>query len=647
MKYLFLIFTIFIQFNLHSEVSDVRTNVDFNLIFNLSPSPSPAERGVFVRKNSPLSRRGVGGEVKKSTKFRKPQESKIDSLKKQVSILEKHSPLSLQDSMLVKTYHALSLAYYYDSELKKSQIEAKKGLALSEKIKWIKGQIFGYQDISYSEYKLGNLKSCLQLNYKALILAEQNQLLSEKLSALRMIADTYNALNQKDSSIVFYKRLIPVYQKLGTKKNLGACYLNLATTLKDIHSKEDVLSYYKKAEDVFTELKNEFWLANLNYSVADYYLDHKEYDKSFSRLEKSIKYFESTGNEADLSGPYGEYAFLLTGKKEYSKAIFYGKKSLAFAKKANLMENTFWANEALYVGNKRLKHDKEALFYHEEMFKIKTKLLETDTKQQIENYKKQYENEKQIQQQSIENQILANKNQQTKLYYSIGLSLMFLILVIVLWRHNRRLIKKNAEIEEAHFRGQKTERKRVAEELHDNLGSQLSAMRWSILAMDKKQFNQTEQEIYDNILEMVDDSYKQVRNLSHNLSPALLETEGLEKTLEKLIKKLNKNERIHFEFISENFPKKLDKKIEFELYSILLELINNIIKHSQASKATISIAENNHQIQIQVNDNGKGYTESDLHNGQGLRNIQKRVEQFNGHFDKIITEQGTDLMIMV
>jgi two-component system, NarL family, sensor histidine kinase LiaS len=593
MKYLFLIFTILIQFNLHSQVT------------------------------------------------------KIDSLRKQISILEKHSTASLQDSVLVKTYQALSLAYYYNSELEKSQIEAKKELALSEKIQWNKGQISGYQDISYSEYKLGRPKSCLQLNYKALILAEQNQFLPEKLSSLRMIADTYNALNQKDSAIVFYKRLIPIYQKLNLKMGLGACYLNLATTLKDIHSKEDILTYYKKAEDVFTELKNEFWLGNIYYSMADYYLDNKEYTTSFYNLEKAIRYIKKSGNEAGLAGPYGELGYLFAVKKEYNQAIIYGVKSLKIAQKANVLEDTYWAYEALYLGHKGLKNDKEALFYHEEMLKTKTKLLETDTKQQIENYKKRYENEKQIQRQSIENQILTNKNQQTNLYYLIGLSLMFLILAIVLWRHNRRLIKKNAEIEEAHFRGQKTERKRVAEELHDNLGSQLSAMRWSILAMDKKQFNQTEQEIYDNILEMVDESYKQVRNLSHNLLPALLETEGLEKTLEKLIKKLNKNEQIHFELITENFPKQLDKKIEFELYSILLELINNIIKHSQASKATISIAENNNQIQIQVNDNGKGYTESDLHNGQGLLNIQKRVQQFNGRFDKIITEQGTDLVIMV
>lgn len=142
------------------------------------------------------------------------QVSKIDSLSKKISDLEKHSTASLRDSFLVKTYHHLSLAYYHNSDLIKSQIEAKKKLSLSEKTCWDKGQIVSYQDISYSNFKLGKLKSCLQLNYKALTLAEKNGLIPEKLSCLRMIANVYDALNQKDSSIVFYKRLIPIYQKL-------------------------------------------------------------------------------------------------------------------------------------------------------------------------------------------------------------------------------------------------------------------------------------------------------------------------------------------------------------------------------------------------------------------------------------------------
>jgi two-component system, NarL family, sensor histidine kinase LiaS len=575
------------------------------------------------------------------------QVSKIDSLRKKISVLEKHQTASLQDSVLVKTYHHLALAYYYNSDLIKSQVEAKKELALSEKIRWAKGQVVSYQDISYSEFKLGNLKSCLQLNYKALALAEKSALTPEKLSSLRMIADVYNVFNQKDSAVVIYKKLIPIYQKLNMSIGLGACYLNMATTLKGIANQKEVIGYYKKAEYIFITQKDDFWLGNVYYSMGDYFRIINDFDSTFHYLNKALPYLQKEGDEVSLASLYGELGFINGIRKNYLQAIFYGKKSLNLAKNAKILEDTYFAYEALYLGHKGLRNDRLALQYHEEMLKVKTKLLETDNKQQIENFRKQYENQKLIQQQTIENQKLTNKNQQNRVYFLIGLSLLFLTLLAFLFWNNKRLRKKNAEIEEAHFRGQKTERKRVAEELHDNLGSQLSAMRWSILAMDKNQFNETEQDIYNNVLEMVDESYKQVRNLSHNLLPALLETEGLEKTLEKLIKKLNKNERIHFELLTENFPYKLDKKIEFELYSILLELINNIIKHSQASQATISLTQSNDQIQIHVNDNGKGYTESDLHNGQGLINIQKRVEQFNGRFDKNITEKGTDLVILV
>ena len=575
------------------------------------------------------------------------QVNTIDSLQKVIDSSAKHATASLQDTILIKTHHQLAMAYYFQSDFKNSIEQANKVIDLSEKVKWGKGQVIGYQDISYSYFKLGKHKDVIQLNYKALVLAEQNQLLPQKLSSLRLIADAYNVLSQKDSAIVIYKKLIPIYQKLNLTNNLGACYLNLATTLKDVQNNTGIMDYYRKAENIFIAQKDNFWLGNAYNSMGDYYLKIQKMDSAFYYLNKSLFALKNDKNESLLTTLYGELAYTYAIRKDYRQAIFYGQKSLDLAQKADILEDIYWAYEALYLGNKGLGNDKMALLYHEKMLDTRTTMLQTDNKQQIENYQQLYENQKNIQQKTIENQQLTNKNQKNTLSFLIGLSLMFLGIGAMLWWNNRRLIKKNAEIVEAHFKGQKVERKRVAEELHDNLGSQLSAMRWSILAMNKDLLNPTEREIYDNVMEMVDESYNQVRNLSHNLSPDSLEAEGLVKTLGKMMDKLNKNNKIRFELITNNLPEKLDKKIEFELYSILLELINNIIKHSQATKATISINQVDSQTQIHITDNGKGYIETDLNNGHGLLNIQKRIQQFNGKFDKMTTAQGTDLMIVV
>lgn len=570
------------------------------------------------------------------------QTSKIDSLNR---VLRELKAKKANDTLIIQTLDKISLQYYFKADYKISKEIANTILDLSNKINWDKGKILAYQNLSNNDYKLGNTQEVIRVNYEILSLAEKNNYELYKLNAWRIIADTNNWFDRRDSSIVIYKKIIPLFLKLKRDFEAGICYLNMATTIKDSDSKEDPIVYYKKAESIFIKEKRNFWLNNTYYSMSDYFVNKNQFDDALLYLKKAISYFETLENKSELAGPYGEMAFILAKQKEYSKAILFAEKSLNISIQSNVLENTFWAHEALYLAKKGLGRYDEALLHHENMMKINTQILKSDTKTQIDNFKDKYEAEKQVQQKTIENQQLINKGQQTNLYFLSGLLLMFLALLTILFLNNRRLRKKNAEIEEAHFKGQTTERKRMATELHDNLGSQLSALRWSIMAMDKNILNPDEREIYDNIMTMIDDSYNQVRNLSHNLMPEQLETDGLVVTLEKLLKKLNRNNQIYFELKNEGFDKKLDKKIEFELYSILLELINNIIKHSKATKASLILKQSDKQLCFSVIDNGKGFSESDYREGKGLQNIQQRVNQINGKFIKKVSHSGTDLEI--
>jgi len=145
------------------------------------------------------------------------------------------------------------------------------------------------------------------------------------------------------------------------------------------------------------------------------------------------------------------------------------------------------------------------------------------------------------------------------------------------------LLQQNAELQAALLQGQTTERKRVAADLHDNLGTSLSALRWNLEAINAKNLNKNEQEAYQNLHSMIDKAYNEVRLLSHNLLPEDLEKQGLQAALQSFVRKINQNTSLKFILsFPENFPR-LSPKIEFELYSICLELINNILKHAQAT----------------------------------------------------------------
>jgi signal transduction histidine kinase len=200
------------------------------------------------------------------------------------------------------------------------------------------------------------------------------------------------------------------------------------------------------------------------------------------------------------------------------------------------------------------------------------------------------------------------------------------------------LLQQNAELQAALLQGQTTERKRVAADLHDNLGTSLSALRWNLEAINPKNLNTNEQEAYRNLHSMIDKAYNEVRLLSHNLLPEDLEKQGLRVTLQSFVRKINQNTSLKFTLsFSDNFPR-LSPKTEFELYSICLELINNILKHAQATQASIKFEVESEKVRLILSDNGKGLSENGS-TGKGLRNIAERVKSLGGTWE-VKSEDG-------
>ncbi len=191
------------------------------------------------------------------------------------------------------------------------------------------------------------------------------------------------------------------------------------------------------------------------------------------------------------------------------------------------------------------------------------------------------------------------------------------------------LLRKNAELQAALLEGQTTERKRVAADLHDNLSSTLTAVRWNLMGINVQNLNESERKVYEDVMSMATAAHDQVRLISQNLLPEELEKEGLARALERLMRKLNRSGNVHFQLQSDGLLERLDKKLEFELYSIILELTHNILKHAGATKASVSLKLHNECIHLIVSDNGKGLAEN-REKGMGIQNVESRVKSVNG-----------------
>jgi signal transduction histidine kinase len=212
-----------------------------------------------------------------------------------------------------------------------------------------------------------------------------------------------------------------------------------------------------------------------------------------------------------------------------------------------------------------------------------------------------------------------------------GLVILVLLMGFVLFT-NYRLRQKNRAISVAHLQGQTLERQRVAADLHDNLGTTLSSLQWTLSALNKRNLTTEERNVYQTLTQRLDQAYNDVRLLAHNLMPIQLAKTGLAGALQTFMEQINRNNAVRFALTLPPDLPRFEARTEFEVYSICLELCTNILKHAQASEARITLILNDNQLNLTVTDNGVGLTD-EMSEGRGLQNIRARAEGLGGTWE--------------
>jgi signal transduction histidine kinase len=180
------------------------------------------------------------------------------------------------------------------------------------------------------------------------------------------------------------------------------------------------------------------------------------------------------------------------------------------------------------------------------------------------------------------------------------------------------------------------ERQRIAKDLHDGVGQMMSAAKMNLSAFESEiNFANTDQQLsFEKIIQLVDESCKEVRSVSHNMMPNALLKNSLAAAVREFIDKLDqKTLQVHL--YTEGLDERLDSNTETVLYRIIQECVNNVIKHSGASTLDISVVKDKDGVSATIEDNGKGFDIADKSkfDGIGLKNIVTRAEYLKGTVD--------------
>ncbi|MEN9981192.1 MAG: hypothetical protein RL542_979 [Bacteroidota bacterium] len=472
-----------------------------------------------------------------------------------------------------------------------------------------------------------------------------------------LIASTYNTIggnfdlfSNPEKSFFYYNKGLIYADKTNDSKLKNLLHNNLGNIYCfDKKEYQKGIAHYKKSLEYSAKANDSSQLVLTNLNIAWAYFDIQEFNQGYPYLQFVNKYQEKYGSGMTIVALNMLNALYYADKKENPKAEFYFNKAIqlgnAGSEKFDLaLTHQEYAKFLKSNGQYQKAYENLTLYNsitdeldnEEQISKAKTEGLNLEIeeyKREVEKIESEYKTQQEILQQE--------KTMARRKFIAVISIFLISIVLFYFYVQNSRLIQKNRlnglrnkiqqNIINASLSGQEIERKKIAAFLHDNISALLSSAGLHLSVFNTKNQNPSDEII--KTIALLGEAHDKVRDLSHELIPALLVRFGLLYALEDLCEK-NSNSTITFEFESNiDNQKRYPEDFEIKIYFIITELLNNIIKHSQATIGKVTLTENDTVLKIQVFDNGKGFdtNQFQLLEGFGINQIRARINAMKGN----------------
>ncbi|GHE67797.1 sensor histidine kinase [Roseivirga thermotolerans] len=238
----------------------------------------------------------------------------------------------------------------------------------------------------------------------------------------------------------------------------------------------------------------------------------------------------------------------------------------------------------------------------------------------------------------------------------LGMFLLSLSIVIFFVVYQRRLLRqqqlhqrKEADYQQqllrANFQSQEKERNRIGKDLHDEVGALLTTTKLYFQHLDQANPPERFNEVKNKAFSLLEESMSTVRRVSHDLRPVVLERLGLIEAIANVVDKINESDQVYVSF-HHAVSASIDDEYALNWYRIVQELINNTLKHAEASNIRIELVTEKDQLILNYSDDGKGLgAESDTANGLGIQNMRSRLSLMQGELEMKESEPGFQVVL--
>ncbi|CAN5176877.1 ATP-binding protein [soil metagenome] len=450
----------------------------------------------------------------------------------------------------------------------------------------------------------------------------------------------YRKIGPYSRSHEFYNRAMSIYRQAGDKSGIATIY-NESGVLDEYEGKfDDAIKNYRASLEIKKQLNDQAGIAySLNF-IAGVYAQMKNFTEAEAYNTQVLHIREQLKDSFTIALTYTYFGSIYSMQGNLKKAEESILKANAIVQSLgyrDLLRNNY--TELSSIADKAGDY-KKSLAYFKLAAALKDSIYKTETNRQVEELSAKYETtekEKQIQQQQFE---ITKRN-----YWIVAITGVLLLSSLPAYSFYRRhRLKQQAQLQatimqqqdiatKAVIEAEERERKRIASELHDGVGQMMSAARMNLSAIKSNLlFADPEQENnFDHITSLIDESCQEVRTVSHNMMPNALLKTGLGAALREFIEKVN-NQVLKINFYTEGLNDRINANTETMLYRVVQECVNNVIKHSGASLLDISLIKDADGISATIEDNGQGFNATDISKfeGIGLKNIKSRISFLKG-----------------
>jgi signal transduction histidine kinase len=584
------------------------------------------------------------------------------------------------DTALVNRYIREANAFVARDRIDSAEALYKKAGALAMKIGYMDGYMEYTGRYAGMLYEQLRYKEALQLSEEQLGVAKQTRNKRKEANAYNNIALQYQALNKLPEAGENLLKALNLAEQLGDLTIQQRFNSNLASLFYELKNKEKSLYYARKGYEVARKMNDSTRIA---WSVTNLIIAetlNKMYDSAIAhaRMVVNIKSGVDEGvllaaliNLGDIHMQIGKYSEGLNWLRQAQAKLTPGTTGdyeahvlAGFAKgyaglgqldKANAyfdkiwpgMENLLYGDElrdAYLLGAeiKESSHQLEtALLLRKKYMVLNDSLQNVTTNTTIHEMETRYQTsqkEKAIAQQQLQisNQqnALQQKNKWMLLAAFVILALATAIIAGWYVRQQKRKAAETARLNEllqARLRGEEEERSRTAKELHDGIGSVLSAAKMQLHTLHGVQ-GATVKEGYSKAIELVESAISEVRTISHNMAPEIVLEEGLEYAVKSFCARIS-HPNLEIEQYTVGEVRRLGADLELLVYRIIQESVNNIIKHARATQAIVQLSYGKSMLMVTIEDNGIGFDpETVKRKGIGLSNLPARVNLLNGEY---------------